>query len=229
MDALKILRKEMELYRAERDQFKLMAETLQIRYSAMKKGLDGRSLEKGSFLDMSSTTKLMNEMREKNLSLTSELEKMRGLLLDKEGDIRVLREEKQNTASKVLLKRDSVESENSVNFPVEEKNSLISKMEVLKKKNAQLQFDFRCLLDEKQELITERDAYKCKSHRLNHELNVVMKGGSTQKQILDVDALVLENKFLQERIKSMDTELDLGRQRVNKYKVNMNLPVSNIF
>lgn len=85
--------------------------------------------------------------------------------------------------------------------------------------NAQLQYDFRSLLDEKEEIVTERDAFKCKSHRLNHELNTVLKGDSAKTKLLDIDALVLENKFLQEKIGNLENELELSKQSTSKYKV----------
>jgi hypothetical protein len=53
--------------------------------------------------------------------------------------------------------------------------------------------DLQAVLDEKEELITERDAYKCKVHRLNHELNAVLKGDS--KRLIDIDSLVMENRY----------------------------------
>jgi hypothetical protein len=53
--------------------------------------------------------------------------------------------------------------------------------------------DLQAVLDEKEELVMERDAYKCKVHRLNHELNVLVKGDS--KRLIDVDALVMENRY----------------------------------
>lgn len=57
----------------------------------------------------------------------------------------------------------------------------------------QMGADLQAVLDEKEELVTERDAYKCKVHRLNHELNAVLKGDN--KKIVDVDALVMENRY----------------------------------
>jgi hypothetical protein len=53
--------------------------------------------------------------------------------------------------------------------------------------------DLQAVLDEKEELVTERDAYKCKVHRLNHELNILLKGDS--KRLIDIDALVMENRY----------------------------------
>ena len=82
-----------------------------------------------------------------------------------------------------------------------------------------MQYDFRSLLDEKEEIVTERDAYKCKVHRLNYELNVMLNGGQTQKTVLDLDAIVLENKYLHDRLQNLEQELDIAKQSATKYKV----------
>lgn len=46
-----------------------------------------------------------------------------------------------------------------------------------------MKYDFRILLDEKEEVIVDRDAYKCKVHRLNHELTVALKGESSHAKV----------------------------------------------
>jgi len=53
--------------------------------------------------------------------------------------------------------------------------------------------DLQTVMDEKEELVTERDAYKCKVHRLNHELNAVLKGDS--KKVVHINALVMKNRY----------------------------------
>lgn len=56
----------------------------------------------------------------------------------------------------------------------------------------QLERDLQQVLDEKEELVTERDVYKTKYARLNQELNYILKGD--EKRVVDIDALVMENK-----------------------------------
>ena len=56
----------------------------------------------------------------------------------------------------------------------------------------QLEKDLQQVLDEKEEYVTERDAYKHKYERLNQELNYILKGD--EKRVVDIDALVMENK-----------------------------------
>ena len=56
----------------------------------------------------------------------------------------------------------------------------------------QLERDLQQVIDEKEELVTERVAYKSKYDRLNQELNYILKGD--EKRIVDIDALSMENK-----------------------------------
>lgn len=49
------------------------------------------------------------------------------------------------------------------------------------------------LLDDKQELITERDGFRNKIRRLNYELSASLNANKNQ-QILDIDSVLLENK-----------------------------------
>lgn len=57
----------------------------------------------------------------------------------------------------------------------------------------QLKLDFSLLLDDKQELITERDGFRNKIRRLNYELSASLNANKNQ-QILDIDSILLENK-----------------------------------
>ena len=57
----------------------------------------------------------------------------------------------------------------------------------------QLERDLQQVLDEKEELVTERDVYKNKHERLNQELNYILKGD--ENRIVDIDALSMENKW----------------------------------
>uniref|UniRef100_A0A1B0CEB2 Putative glutathione s-transferase theta-1 n=1 Tax=Lutzomyia longipalpis TaxID=7200 RepID=A0A1B0CEB2_LUTLO len=219
VEALKIMRKELERFRTERDQFKLMAETLQIRYTAIKKSLNSGESGTVEFTERSSVAAIVNDLRERNTALTTELESLRQSLSEKEGDIRVLRERKCRVCEKCQNGSHSGQEDSPRAEWNEEKSQFIAQLEDLKKKNAQLKYDFRSLLDEKEEVVTERDAFKCKVHRLNHELSVALKGNESQIKVLDIDSLVRENKYLQERLKNVENELELVQHSLNKYKI----------
>lgn len=82
----------------------------------------------------------------------------------------------------------------------------------------QMSSDLQSVLDEKQDLVTERDSYKCKVHRLNHELNTLLKGDGNK--LVDIDALVMENRYFQERLHQVEEEKVMAQQALVKYKVS---------
>lgn len=208
------MRAELEKFRTERDQFKIMAETIQMRYSAIKNSLENVDSDLG-FEETSSTLGfLLNQSREKNIALQTETETLRQKLNELQGDIKLLRTKNVEMLKMVKTKPASIKTDNDEALKAwnNEKSTLIDQLEGLKKKNAQLQFDFRSLLDEKEEIINERDVFKCKVHRLNHELNVAMKGEGT----VDIDSLILENKFLHEKIDNLQKELEYAKQSTEK-------------
>lgn len=51
------------------------------------------------------------------------------------------------------------------------------------------------LLDDKQELITERDGVRNKIRRLNYQLAAALNANKNQ-HLLDIDSLLLENKYV---------------------------------
>lgn len=73
------------------------------------------------------------------------------------------------------------------------------------------------MLEDKEELIKERDSYKCKVHRLNHELTVLLK--AENNPLLDGDGLITENRYLHERLQQAEDENNLMGQALAKYKV----------
>ncbi|XP_050069601.1 coiled-coil domain-containing protein 149-A [Anopheles maculipalpis] len=222
VEALKIMRYELEKCRTERDQFKLMAETIQLRYSAIKNSLNAPDFQAAGFGNSSAVSLLVKQTRERNESLTTEVESLKQRLYDLEGDIKVVRArnvELQDTCTKLRATNESLLTTNGDKTWQAEKSQLIAQLEQLRKRNAQLQYDFRSLLDEKEETVTERDAYKCKAHRLNHELNVALRGaGGSSQTLLDIDGLILENKYQAEKIANIENELGLARQAASKYK-----------
>ncbi|XP_030559009.1 coiled-coil domain-containing protein 149-A [Drosophila novamexicana] len=222
VEALRILRQEMEQFRVERDQYKLMAETLQLRYSAMKRNselLAGNGNACGALSQNSSLAALLHETRELNLKLNTEVEALKQRLGELQGDMELLRERESNSKSRLqaLLTENAAHNKEELQWKRERAN-FICHLENLKKKNAQLAFDLKAIIDEKEELMTERDAYKCKAHRLNHELLVALKANKMHPNLLDIDGVLLENKYLHERVKIQESELELSKQSVSKYK-----------
>lgn len=218
-EALLILSREMDQCRSERDQFKLMAEQLQERYQTLKRQLAGKDLG-GSFGSGGghheeghgqNIRKLLCDSRDQSKSLQFEVEDMKQKLADAQGDIKLLRE--QIARQRVGTTDEGI---NTRHFPAYEREDLVQQLEAQKEKYLQLERDLQQVLDEKEEQETERDAYKTKYERLNTELNFILKGD--ENRILDIDALVMENKFLQDRLKQMEEEKTLAMATASKYK-----------
>lgn len=71
-------------------------------------------------------------------------------------------------------------------------------------------------MDEKQDLVQERDAYKCKVHRLNHAMNALLN--SDGFKIIDLDWILAENTFLQESLAQVREEKQLANEMGKRYK-----------
>lgn len=56
---------------------------------------------------------------------------------------------------------------------------------------SQLHINLQALVDEREELLQERDTYKFKVHRLNYEISGLLKAKNNN---IDIDALITENK-----------------------------------
>lgn len=217
-EALLILSKELDQCRTERDQFKLMAEQLQDRYSVLKKKSHDMGFNYLMFYPDgmnsnrygNSLAQVLTETTEQNKALRIEVEDLRQKLRDAHGDIKVLRISLEQHRSGTNVGDNQA-------FPSHQREELVQQLETLSLKCTQMGADLQAVLDEKEELVMERDAYKCKVHRLNHELNALLKGDN--KKIVDVDALVMENRYLKERLQQAEEEKEISNQALSKYKV----------
>lgn len=225
-EALLILSRELAECRSERDQFKLMAEQLRERYQVLKRQIAGHRPMSPSHDSSSSSSvdlkqyassqgqglaKVLMEYREQNKSLQFEVDDLKQKLHDAQGDIKLLRE--QIVRSRVGTTDEGMTTRH---FPAYEREDLVKQLEAAREQTVQLERDLQQVIDEKQELVTERDAYRHKYGRLNTELNYILKGD--EKGVVDIDALIMENKYLQERLKQMEEEKSMAMETVSKYK-----------
>ncbi len=68
----------------------------------------------------------------------------------------------------------------------------MSRLESLQQRHSQSRRDLQSLLDEREDLAQERDAYKAKVHRLNFAMAALLK--SDGFQAVDMDWILAENK-----------------------------------
>ncbi|KMQ83355.1 coiled-coil domain-containing protein 149, partial [Lasius niger] len=204
-EALLLLSQELDQCRMQRDQFKSMAEQIQERFLHLRKQMcETKELNRCYNSDEDfRILDLLTEAREQNKCLRLQVETLRQKLADAEGDIKALRTNSNRTP---------VEQQEAQLAPaMHQREEMIEQLEKL---NLKLQTDLQIVLDEKHELEMERDAFKCKAHRLNHELS---KALSASKPV-DLDALINENRYLQERLQQLLEEKELTRQSLSKYK-----------
>ncbi|GFR90471.1 coiled-coil domain-containing protein 149-like [Elysia marginata] len=220
-EALLILSRELDQCRSERDQFKLMAEQLRDRYQMVKRQLTGDTpvypshmeIDPKTYTDIHSQSiaRILFDTKESNKALKFQVDDLKQKLHDAEGDIKLLRE--QIARSRVGTTDEGL---NTRHFPAHEREALVKELEASREEIVQRQRDLQQVLDEKEDLETERDAYRTKHERLNTELNYIL--GGDDKRIVDIDALNMENKFLQERLKQMEEEKSMAIATVSKYK-----------
>ncbi|VVC34859.1 Hypothetical protein CINCED_3A015250 [Cinara cedri] len=97
------------------------------------------------------------------------------------------------------------------------KEELVKNLEIIHSKYQQLKRDFSLLLDDKQELITEREGFRNKIRRLNYELAASLNANINQR-VLDIDSILLENKYLNERLQLEVAEKEMIKKTNSLYQ-----------
>ncbi|XP_034187563.1 coiled-coil domain-containing protein 149 isoform X1 [Osmia lignaria lignaria] len=205
-DELTHLNRELIQCRLQRDQFKLMVEQMQERFLYLKRQMNDTRDSKGCYNldDHFKMLDLLTETREQNKCLKLQVETLRQKLGDAEADVKALRTNGNQTWIEDVQYASAIH----------QREEMIEQLERLNIKCCQLQTDLQTVLDEKQEMQMERDAFKCKAHRLNHELSRALSASTP----VDLDALISENRYLQDRMRQLLEEKELARQSLSKYK-----------
>lgn len=212
-EALLILSKELDTCQQERDQFKLMANQLRERHQALKKKyrelIDGDPSLPPEKRKQANLAQLLGEARERSKKLEVEMKELQQRLGEVQGDNKLLR----MTIAKQRLGDDEVGVRH---FAPHEREDLVLQLEKAREQIESLEHDLRASLDELEDVKQERSCFQDKSERLNQELNHVL--GGHEKRIIDIDALCMENRYLQERLKQLQEEVNLQKSNIVKYK-----------
>uniref|UniRef100_A0A8C7E453 Coiled-coil domain containing 149 n=1 Tax=Naja naja TaxID=35670 RepID=A0A8C7E453_NAJNA len=168
----------------------------------LSKELDSCQQERDQF-------KLMaNQLREKHQSLKKKYQE----LID--GDPS-LPPEKRKQANLTQLLSDSRDRNKHLGEEIKELHQRLGEVQGDNKMET-LQLDLQASLDELQDVREERSFYQEKSEKLNQELNHVL-GGHVDR-IIDIDALCMENRYLHERLKQVQEEVNILKSNIVKYK-----------
>ncbi|XP_074443828.1 coiled-coil domain-containing protein 149 isoform X4 [Larus michahellis] len=212
-EALLILSKELDTCQQERDQYKLMANQLRERHQSLKKKyrelIDGDPSLPPEKRKQANLAQLLSEAQDRNKHLGEEIRELQQRLGEVQGDNKLLR----MTIAKQRLGDDEVGARH---FAAHEREDLVQQLEKAREQIETLRYDFQAALDELQDVKEERSFYQDKSDRLNQELNHVL--GGHENRIIDVDALCMENRYLQERLKQLQEEVNLLKSNITKYK-----------
>ncbi|XP_040191112.1 coiled-coil domain-containing protein 149 isoform X3 [Rana temporaria] len=212
-EALLILSKELDTCQQERDQYRLMANQLRERHQSLKKKyrelIDGDPSLPPEKRKQVNLAELLGEARERSKKLEQEIKELQQRLGEVQGDNKLLR----MTIAKQRVGDDEVGVRH---FAPHEREDLVLQLEKTREQIEALEHDLRAALDELQDVKQERSFFQDKADRLNQELNHVL--GGDEKRIIDVDALCMENRYLQERLKQLQEEVNLQKNNIVKYK-----------
>ncbi|XP_049486349.1 coiled-coil domain-containing protein 149 isoform X1 [Panthera uncia] len=232
-EALLILSKELDTCQQERDQYKLMANQLRERHQSLKKkyrelidgdpslppekrkqpgGVQGSCLtflRLKFLLSKANLAQLLRDSQDRNAHLGEEIKELQQRLAEVQGDNKLLR----MTIAKQRLGDEEIGVRH---FAAHEREDLVQQLERAKEQIESLEHDLQASVDELQDVKEERSSYQDKVERLNQELNRIL--GGHENRLIDVDALCMENRYLQERLKQLHEEVNLLKSNIAKYK-----------
>ncbi|KAJ4948725.1 hypothetical protein JOQ06_020250 [Pogonophryne albipinna] len=212
-EALLILSKELDTCQQERDQYQLMANQLRERHQGLKKKyrelIDGDPSLPPEKRNQVNLAQLLRDSRERAKKLTEEVKELTQRLTEAQGDSKLLR-------LTITRQRLGDEEVGPRHFPPHEREDLVHQLERAGLQMEEMEHNMKALTDELQDVKAERGVFREKTYRLNVELNHVL--GNRDARIIDVDALCMENRYLQERLSQLQEEVNLLKSNSMKYK-----------
>ncbi|XP_066576882.1 coiled-coil domain-containing protein 149-A [Amia ocellicauda] len=212
-EALLILSKELDTCQQERDQYKLMANQLRERHQGLKRKyrelIDGDPTLPPEKRNQVNLAQLLRDSRERGKQLAEEIKELNQRLAEAQGDNKLLR-------MTIARQRLGDEEVGARHFPAHEREDLVQQLEKSREQNEELELNLKTSVDELQDVKAERTFYQEKVTRLNLELNHILGGHANR--IIDLDALCMENRYLHERFKQLQEEVNLLKTNVMKYK-----------
>ncbi|XP_045769610.1 coiled-coil domain-containing protein 149 [Maniola jurtina] len=218
IDALSIMNKELDKCCMERDRYKILVEQLKCRKIVQE---HTNNWDRFAPTNTISGSEILARTKEHNNMLKLEVETLRSKLEEANGDILALRKQLQRGQNYEELNGNK-RCQTSRN----DYEQLVQELEKVKKKYQQIQLDYRATLDDKEELVSDRDYYKNKVQRLNHQISFILTNrtksqteNDSPKPIVDIDAVLNENKYLHERITQLEVEKEIVKRTLTKYKL----------
>ncbi|XP_078005059.1 coiled-coil domain-containing protein 149 isoform X3 [Phascolarctos cinereus] len=190
-----------------------MANQLRERHQSLKKKyrelIDGDPSIPPERRKQANLAQLLSDSRDRNKHLGEEIKELQQRLGEIQGDNKLLR----MTIAKQRLGDEEIGARH---FAAHEREDLVQQLERSREQIESLEHDLQASVDELQDIKEERSSYQDKVDRLNQELNHIL--GGHENRIIDVDALCMENRYLQERLKQLHEEVSLLKTNIAKYK-----------
>nr|XP_019599469.1 PREDICTED: coiled-coil domain-containing protein 149 isoform X3 [Rhinolophus sinicus] len=190
-----------------------MANQLRERHQSLKKKyrelIDGDPSLPPEMRRQANLAQLLRDSQDRNKHLGEEIKELQQRLGEVQGDNKLLR----MTIAKQRLGDEEIGVRH---FAAHEREDLVQQLERAKEQIESLEHDLQASVDELQDVKEERSSYQDKVERLNQELNHIL--GGHENRIIDVDALCMENRYLQERLKQLHEEVNLLKSNIAKYK-----------
>nr|XP_025853131.1 coiled-coil domain-containing protein 149 isoform X1 [Vulpes vulpes] len=190
-----------------------MANQLRERHQSLKKKyrelIDGDPSLPPEKRKQANLAQLLRDSQDRNKHLGEEIKELQQRLAEVQGDNKLLR----MTIAKQRLGDEEIGVRH---FAAHEREDLVQQLETAKEQIESLEHDLQASVDELQDVKEERSSYQDKVERLNQELNHIL--GGHENRIIDVDALCMENRYLQERLKQLHEEVNLLKSNIAKYK-----------
>nr|XP_025743582.1 coiled-coil domain-containing protein 149 isoform X2 [Callorhinus ursinus] len=190
-----------------------MANQLRERHQSLKKKyrelIDGDPSLPPEKRKQANLAQLLRDSQDRNKHLGEEIKELQQRLAEVQGDNKLLR----MTIAKQRLGDEEIGVRH---FAAHEREDLVQQLERAKEQIESLEHDLQASVDELQDVKEERSSYQDKVERLNQELNHIL--GGHENRIIDVDALCMENRYLQERLKQLHEEVNLLKSNIAKYK-----------
>lgn len=169
----------------------------------------------------------VDELINQRNSLRQEIEALKHRLNDANEDIKLLRETVARQRFGTTTYNNHVEpcqssAEHGQNWSgcqTQQLEEVLSQLECEKQKGVEAEIELTNYKDSVRQLTAEKNFFLQRSERLNKELNYLLCGNS-DKSIVDIDALTLENKYLKQQLAQVTSEKSLLKEQHSKLKEN---------
>ncbi|XP_046850340.1 coiled-coil domain-containing protein 149-like isoform X2 [Xenia sp. Carnegie-2017] len=151
---------------------------------------------------------LVYEYKLANKALKHDFGELKRLYIQSQEDVQFIRNR--------MRRQSSSGSHGDETNVIDGKETCIRQLEEYKEQVAKLELDLKSIKDENSDILSEKEHYKEKYERLNMQLNYIL--GADDKRLFDIDALVLDNGYLKEKLALLEDERNLEKETIKKYE-----------